>query len=658
MTKRIILTALSLGLALIANAQYQLPNGDFEGGSSADAYSKGNTIPTNWSWFDTGTGSYAKTAVTSSDTKVAVVSENENNYVKLTAGGLWSIVANGNLTTGKINAGSMKASDESGNYNYIDISSSIGQTFTGKPDAVRAKIATSNNSSSSVSRIRFVIVGNGRYQDPENSQDYTSVKWGETKITQTGTNTTLTEKEADFDYSNGEAKGITPAGILVSITTNETPGEGTKGDWVAIDDINFIYYHALSALSYDGAGVAGFSENATNYDLSNVTYDEDKLSYTKKGVGATVEKSYDEISGLLTITVKGNDFSANSKSVTAYTLQFKPIVAATAEKAVTPGETECGTPADASAKLYQTADGSTYSLVLEKGCVPDIEETITLRNVTCANGTVSTEQQTTIGSQTATVAVSGTVADGVLRASVTVKFDGGETYSAVVSDVRPLTIDGTATVEQQGQPGILQVKIARTFKQGWNTWCMPCDVKIAELGDGAKVQEFSECSGGALYFKQVAETLKCGYPYLVWFPEARTSNISFYATALNLEVKSVAGNAAGDFTFVGNYTANFDMEGKYGVADYKGDGLQRITKGLSGATLPATCAYFTSTDENATGMTLNLEGEATAVSTATVNGLDTAAPVFNLQGVKASNGTTHGLPAGVYIMAGKKLIVK
>lgn len=552
----------------------------------------------------------------------------------------------------------MTATDESGNYNYIDILSGIGQTFTGKPDAVRAKIAASNNSSSSVSRIRFVIVGNGRYQDPENSQDYTSVKWGETKITQTGTNTTLTEKEANFDYSNGEAKAITPAGILVSITTNENPGKGKKGDWVAIDDINFIYYHSLSALSYGGAGVTGFSENVTSYILSDKTYDESKLAYTKKGVGATVEKSYDEISGLLTITVKGNDFSANSESVTAYTLQFKPIVAATAEKTVTPDDTECGTPADASAKLYQTADGSTYSLVLEKGCVPGITEAITLRNVTCANGTVSTEQQTSIGSQTATVAVSGTVTDGVLRASVTVKIAGGESYSAVVSDVRTLTIDGTATVERPAQSGIWQVRIARQFKQGWNTWCMPCDVDVAELGDGAKVQEFSECSGGALYFKQVEKTLKCGYPYLVWFPEARTNDISFYATAINLKVQSVTGNAAGDFTFVGNYTANFDMEGKYGVADYKNDGIQRLAKGLAGSTLPATCAYFISRDENAAGMALNLEGEATAVSTATINGLDTAAPVFNLHGVKVSNGTTHGLPAGVYIMAGKKLIVK
>lgn len=470
-------------------------------------------------------------------------------------------------------------------------------------------------------------------------------------------NTSWQELTIPLDYKDTET---IPEKINVVLSAADYYNRDNIGKENELDvaNVKLIYYHALSNLSYDGEAVAGFAKDITSYDLSSTTYDESKLAYTKKGVGATVEKSYDEISGLLTITVKGNDFSANSESVTTYTLQFKPIVAAEADKAVTPDDTECGKPADASAKLYQTAGGGVSSLVLEEGCVPGVTESITLRDVTCADGTVSAEKKLSIGGQAATVAVSGKVTDGVLRANVTVEIAGGETYSAVVSDVRTLTIDGTETVEQPEQPGIWEVKIAREFKQGWNTWCMPCDVNISGLGEEAKAQEFSECANGTLNFKQIEDTLKCGVPYLVWFPETCTSDISFYATTLNLNIESVMGSGTGGFTFLGNYAANFDMEGKYGVADYKGDGIQRITKGLSESTLPATCAYFTSSDENATGMALNLEGETTAISTATVNGLETDAPVYNLQGIRLSNGPTHRLPAGVYVKAGKKLIVK
>lgn len=431
-----------------------------------------------------------------------------------------------------------------------------------------------------------------------------------------------------------------------------------KENTLYVKNFNFIYYHALSDLKYDGSTVSGFSETKTSYDLSSTEYDEEKLEIVKKGVGATVETSYDEISGLLTITVKGNDYSVNSESVTTYTVQFKPIVTTYNEKTATPDYVACAEPTDATAQIYQTKDGSKRSLVLKKAV--EGYESLTLKGITVASdGTISESQSLEYEGEDITVSVEGKIVSGVVRANIVVTKADGSTVSAVISDVRQLTIDGTKTVEQVEQPGIYNVTIARTFKKGWNTWFMPYSVEPSQLGSEVKAQEFATASNGVLNFTTVDDELVCGVPYIVWFPAETKSDISFFTTELYLETgEDISVGSDGEFAFLGNYEAGFDMEGKYGVADYKGDGIQRLVKGLAGSTLPATCAYFTSNASNAEGMVLHLEGETTAISAATLQPVGEEGPVFSLQGVKVSDGATQGLPAGIYVKAGKKVIIK
>ena len=62
-----------------------------------------------------------------------------------------------------------------------------------------------------------------------------------------------------------------------------------------------------------------------NYDLSSQVYDEKKFDCTVKGIGAEAVKSYNEATGLLTVTVNGNNISADATSKTVYTFQFKKM---------------------------------------------------------------------------------------------------------------------------------------------------------------------------------------------------------------------------------------------------------------------------------------------------------------------------------------------
>lgn len=354
--KKQLLTLALLAVAGTAGAQYQLPNGNFEGGTYTSSQ-KNQTIPNDWNWFDTGTGTALKTALGQGGMTCSVVSESGNNYVKLVAyrnvlSFLGLPTANGNLTTGTINAGEGTGAVSDGglkNYNYSDPTgagdgagvttdrsdqkedSSTGQSFTGKPDALKFRYAAYCKSSTDEIQIRAVVHGAGRYRDPEYAKDnYDDIKWGTATFNSTRTLTSNKDavvlKEAQVEFVAGaKQSSIVPVGVLVSLTTNKNPGTGATGDFVCFDDIEFVYYHALKSATYNGQAIANFAENTLNYDLSSQVYDEKKFDCTVKGVGAKVVKKYNEATGLLTVTVNGNNISADATSKTVYTFQFKKM---------------------------------------------------------------------------------------------------------------------------------------------------------------------------------------------------------------------------------------------------------------------------------------------------------------------------------------------
>ena len=154
--------------------------------------------------------------------------------------------------------------------------------------------------------------------------------------------------------------------------------------------------------------------------------------------------------------------------------------------------------------------------------------------------------------------------------------------------------------------------------------------------------------------------LKANVPYLVYFPAETTVGTTekplyFVTNVASYQPTSVEHNG---FTFVGNYEASKSMNGLYGVAS-EGD-VQKIMLGTAASTLPATCAYFTApTGQNANGLRICFDGgEVTGINQVNGAQAQSAGAVYNLQGIKVSNRGTNNLPAGLYIMQGKKVIVK
>ena len=349
MKKTILFTFILCSLQFAAaQGVYQFVDQGFE------QYTADGEPGNGWNSFSSATGKLSSMKGQSPSPKhVSPGANGTNHAVQIWSKSVYGIAkANGNLTTGIINMGSATPSNAS-NYNYTKRSdSSHSLQFSGRPDAVTF-YARFTSGGSPNGRGQFIIHdGDVDYQDPEVSSQTAN---------RVGKATVLVPASSDWVQYTGEftydkARTATQY-LLASFTTNPTPG-GSAGDYLDIDEINFIYYHELTSLTYDGRSIdLAAAQSVNGYNLAPTTYDAAKLSYAIKGVAATAETDYQALSGTLTITVKGDDFTANPNSKTIYTLFFAPDT-------ITPEPTpepvpEPGDVADLGASITSLADLST-----------------------------------------------------------------------------------------------------------------------------------------------------------------------------------------------------------------------------------------------------------------------------------------------------------
>lgn len=326
MIKKTILGSLFMTCALTAGAQgiYQFADPGFE-----QEWTNKKEPGNGWHSFVTAGGDLAGAASMSPAPVHATEGYQSAHSVKLTskfAGfGPFGANANGNLTTGRINMGNKTPSNET-NFNHTDLTGDSKKNlepqyleFAGTPDAVTfyAKFTAGTGNSAKQARGKFILHDEYSYGDPEKyfpEQESHRVALAMQLINES---TDWKQYTVPFTYD----QDVKPAKqyLLASFTTNPEPGESTD-DVLYIDDIYFVYNSELASLTYGGTPV---SEITSTIDLSEQVYDATKLSYTLTGKGATAERSYNAQTGVLTLTVKGNDWSVNPENQHVYTIQFK-----------------------------------------------------------------------------------------------------------------------------------------------------------------------------------------------------------------------------------------------------------------------------------------------------------------------------------------------
>lgn len=126
-----------------------------------------------------------------------------------------------------------------------------------------------------------------------------------------------------LDYGKYAGTDVQPDSLNIIFAASDYFGQRSKvgaGNALVVDNVKLLYYHAIKDASYNGQGFVFGDSHAA--DFSTEAYVPANLQFTKVGQGATVEQTYNAETGVLTITVKGQDVRFNPESVTVYTIQF------------------------------------------------------------------------------------------------------------------------------------------------------------------------------------------------------------------------------------------------------------------------------------------------------------------------------------------------
>lgn len=564
-----------------------------------------------------------------------------------------------------------------------------GVAFTNKPDAIKGKYRRSNDTNEKAHIIAYFWTGTftskiGASNSPAISMDNVErailgksnagTITGDGQLiascdkefttTTNATNDDWEEIIVPITYKNLET-APTMMNVIISSADYWTRDNMVANSTLEVDDVEFVYYHTLKAISYDGLVITDNpveGPTATVEYCTESTFDEAKLTLDVNGVGATTSTSYDSATGILTINVFGNDYNAdtNPSSKSVYNVKFiNPSSIQTYTNSLfidakDAGGKQFNETKDIKVLTYETTSGTRKDLKLSDFYFGSGAESMPIGDIIVEDVNVAQENGSEIltctnkptpiaglGGMVLPITLNSTSKDNDMLATIDITL-GKSVINVVFAPA--VTMDGSAAITATG---LTNVKVARSFKQGWNTLALPFAITTDELGTGVKAQEFSgvTADGSGLNFTAVT-SLEANKPYLVYFPAA-TDVAEYFGT--NISAVDETGVTHGAYTFKPNFSnPSLSMAGNYGVVT--ADGVSKIMKGGAGSTLQTIRAYFTG--KGAETARIYFDGETTGIDNITnapANG-----KIYNLQGVEVSG----KLPAGVYVKNGEKVIIK
>lgn len=237
-------------ISLNLNAQFgpQIENRSFEQWTSRDELSVSE--PVHWHSGGTATGTFSGFVSSqieqSSQTRP---SSSGTKSVRVYPSSVLGITANGNLTNGRMNAGSMSATG-TGNYNYTQRSqSAFNSPISQLPDSLTIWVCFRSQSTSDRAQVKAVVHGDADYrlvadgtEDPANMHVATAA-YSFTRTSSAGGAYTWRRLSIPFN-NNGPCTDVRY--ILMTATTNETPGSGSTNDDLFVDDLLLVYNPTLT----------------------------------------------------------------------------------------------------------------------------------------------------------------------------------------------------------------------------------------------------------------------------------------------------------------------------------------------------------------------------------------------------------------------------
>lgn len=221
----------------------------------------------------------------------------------------------------------------------------------------------------------------------------------------------------------------------------------------------------------------------------------------------------------------------------------------------------------------------------------------------------------------------------------------------------------------------------------WNTLCLPFslneDQTKAALPEGFEIVDFYSVKNDKLTFKKhYYQMIDAGRPYLIWipgtlgekydmkFPTGTTGYVAYDDKTSGLKPINVNGedDSADKYVWTGTYQQMSLPENAYFVAQNPDNGKTVIKQNVSGKSqTKGYRAYLVAASGVITpvkALSIDYDGVDEEVTTgiddimADLTDPETTGKVYNLGGQLVSRNGLQSLPKGIYIMNGKKYVVK
>ena len=244
-------------------------------------------------------------------------------------------IANGTITTGRMNTGDFTASNTDANYAWSDMSNTdkdahgdpFYATLYSLPDAMKVwlkfKQGTANAEHPYATATAIINDGTEFHEPAPSKTVYTNVV-GEArnaKIAETGDE--WKEFTIPFTYDAFAQYGAKAKSVLVTLSTNADAGKGSDGDLLYVDDLSFVYNAGLKAITLTAENGEVFNVDGVNAETKEYTatvpFDvtANNLKAVSDGKGAYVSTTIAD--GKATIEITSNDLATTN----VYTLNIK-----------------------------------------------------------------------------------------------------------------------------------------------------------------------------------------------------------------------------------------------------------------------------------------------------------------------------------------------
>ena len=248
---------------------------------------------------------------------------------------MYIAIANGTITTGRMNTGDYVASNTDANYAWSDMSQTdkdahgdpFYATLYSLPDAMKVwlkfKQGTANAQHPYATATAIINDGTEFHEPAPSKTTYTNVV-GEArnaKIAETGDE--WKEFTIPFTYDAFAQYGAKAKSVLVTLSTNADAGKGSDGDLLYVDDLSFVYNAGLKAITLTAENGEVFNVDGVNAETKEYTatvpFDvtANNLKAVSDGKGAYVSTTIAD--GKATIEITSNDLATTN----VYTLNIK-----------------------------------------------------------------------------------------------------------------------------------------------------------------------------------------------------------------------------------------------------------------------------------------------------------------------------------------------